>query len=126
MRQNLQILIVDDDPGMGRTLGDIFRAKGYEAEVAYSGREAVAEVGKRRFDRILSDIKMPEMGGVELYRLVKETQPELSVVFMTAYSTDRLVQEVLQAGAIATLTKALDIDLLPSLFSHLRKEGTRR
>lgn len=90
MSQNLQILVVDYDPGMARTLRDIFRAKGYEAEVAYSGREAVAEVGKGRLDCILSDIKMPEMDGVELYRLVKETQPELSVVFMTAHSTDRL------------------------------------
>ena len=126
MSQNLQILIVDNDWAVARTLRDIFRAKGYEAEVAYSGREAVAEVGKRRFDCILSDIKMPEMGGVELYRLVKETQPELSVVFMTVYSSDRLVQEGLQAGAIATLIKPLDIDLLLSLFSHLRKEGTRR
>jgi CheY-like chemotaxis protein len=82
--QNLQILIVDDDPGMARTIRDIFRGKGYEAEVAYSWRETVAEVGKRRFDCILSEIEMPAMGGVELHRLVKETQPKLSVVFMTA------------------------------------------
>ena len=126
MSQNLQILIVDDDPGMARTLRDIFRAKGYEAEVAHSGPEALDKVRESGFDCVLTDIKMPGMDGVELYRLVKETQPELSVVFMTAYSTDRLVQEGLQAGAVATLTKPLDIDLLLSLFSHLRKEGTRR
>ena len=52
--------------------------------MAYSWRETVAEVGKRRFDCILSEIEMPAMGGVELHRLVKETQPKLSVVFMTA------------------------------------------
>ena len=90
MSQNLQILIVDDDPGMAGTLRDILRSKGYEAEVAHSGPETVAEVGKRRFDCILSEIKMPEMGGVEPYRLEKERQPELSMVFMTAHSTDRL------------------------------------
>jgi len=74
------------------------------------------------FDCVLTDIKMPEVNGVELYRAIKALRPDLPLVFMTAYSTDRFVKEGLEEGAIATLTKPLDINLLLSFFSSLRKE----
>jgi len=124
--QNLQILVVDYDPGMARTLRDIFRVKGYEAEVAHSGPEALDRVRESGFDCVLTDIKTPGMDGARLFRSIREMQPQLPVVFMTAYSTGKVVQEALEEGAVGTLVKPLDIDLLLSLFSHLRKEGSRR
>jgi two-component system response regulator HydG len=120
MSEKLRILIVDDDRRMAKTLLDIFKVEGYEAEAAYSGAEALDMVKKDHFHCVLSDIKMPQMNGVDLYRAVKAIQPELPVVFMTAYS--ELVKEGLEEGAIATLTKPLDINLLLSFFSSLRKE----
>jgi DNA-binding NtrC family response regulator len=122
MRENLHTLIVDDDPRMAKTLLDILRVKGYEAELAHSGPEALEKVNKGRFDCVLTDIKMPQMNGVELYKAIKAEQPDLPVVLMTAYSTDKLVMEGLEEGAIASLTKPLDIDLLLSFLSILRKE----
>jgi len=65
---------------------------------------------------------MPEMNGVELYRAIKARQPDLTVVLMTAYSTDRLVNEGLEEGAVAVLTKPLDINTLLSFFSSLGQE----
>jgi len=120
MTNKLHILIVDDDRRMAKTLLDIFMVQGYKAEAAYSGSEALDKVRKGHFDCVLTDIKMPQMNGVELYRAIKNIQPELPVVFMTAYS--ELVKEWLEEGAIATLTKPLDINLLLSFFSSLRKE----
>ncbi len=122
MTNKLHILVVDDDHRMANTLLDIFKVKGCEAEAAYSGAEALEKVKKDHFDCVLTDIKMPEVNGVELYRAIKALHPHLPVVFMTAYSTDRLVKEGLEEGAIATLTKPLDINLLLSFFSSLRKE----
>jgi len=122
MSEKLHILIVDDDRRMAKTLCDILKVKGYEAEAAYSGSEALDKVEKGYFDCILADIKMPEMNGVDLYRAIKAIQPELPVVFMTAYSADALVKEGLEEGGIATLTKPLDINLLLSFLSGLRKE----
>lgn len=122
MSEKLRILIVDDDRRMAKTLLDILQVKGYEAEAAHSGSEALDKVDKGRFDCLITDIKMPQMNGVELYRAIKAMQPDLPVVLMTAYSTDTLVQEGLEEGAIATLTKPLDINLLLSFFSTLRKE----
>lgn len=122
MSEKLRILIVDDDRRMAKTLVDIFKVKGYEAEAAHSGPEALDKIDKGYFDCILTDIKMPQMNGVELYRAIKAMQPDLPVVLMTAYATDNLVQEGLEEGAIATLTKPLDINLLLGFFSTLRKE----
>lgn len=120
MSENLHILIVDDDRSMANTLRDIFKVKGYEAEVAYSGPEALDKMKEGHFNCVLTDIKMPQMNGVDLYRAIKAAQPELPVVLITGYSD--LVKEGLEAGAIATLTKPLDINLLLTFFSSLRKE----
>jgi len=106
------------------------KVEGYEAEAVHSGPEALTKITEvpfdsaqdRSYDCVLSDIKMPGVDGVELYKAIKARRPDLPVVLMTAYSTDRLVKEGLEAGAIAALTKPLDIGLLLTFFSFLRKE----
>ncbi len=122
MSDKLRILIVDDDQRMAKTLKDIFTVKGYEAESVHSSSEAIDKVAEAQFDCVLTDIKMPEMNGVELYKAIKGAQPDIPVVLMTAYSADKLVKEGLEEGAIASLTKPLDIEALLSFFSMLRKE----
>ena len=122
MSERLRILVVDDDRRMAKTLVNIFQVKGYQAEAAHSGPEALEKVAEDSFDCVLTDIKMPEMSGVELYRAIKAVRPDLPVVLMTAYSTDKLVNEGLEEGAVAVLTKPLDINLLLSFFSSLRQE----
>lgn len=122
MNKNLRILIVDDDRRMAKTLMDIFKIKGYESEAVYSGAEALEKIKQDRFDCVLTDIKMPGMNGVELHRAIKAVEPDLPVVLMTAYSTDELVEESLQEGAIAVLPKPLDINLLLSFFGAVRRE----
>ena len=122
MNPNLNILVVDDDHSSAKTLSAIFQATGYRAEVAQSGAEALDKVENAPFDCVLSDIRMPGIHGIELYRTIKARQPGLPVVLMTAYASHRLVQEGLQEGAIAALTKPLDIGLLLRFFAYLRGE----
>lgn len=122
MEDKLCILVVDDDSSMAKTLVDIFRAKGHEAEAAHSGSKALEKVTEGHFDCVLSDVKMPGINGVELYRAIKARQPNLLVVLMTAYSSDKLVEEGLEEGVIAALTKPLDINSLLSFFSALSRE----
>lgn len=122
MSEALHILVVDDDLMMARTLVDILRVKGYRAEAAHSGAEALERVEQGPFDCVLSDVKMPKVNGVELYRAIKARRPDLAVVLMTAYSADKLVQEGLEEGIVACLTKPLDINLLLGFFSYLCRE----
>ena len=122
MSESLRILIVDDDRRMAKTLGDILSVKGFQAELAYSGEEASELMQSKTFDCVLTDIKMPGLNGVELHRLIKRDHPETPVVFMTAYASDALVSEGLEEGAIAVLTKPLDINVLLGFISSLRKD----
>ena len=124
MSETLRVLVVDDDRRIAKTIVDILKVKGYESEEAHSAAEALNMVKENSFDCVLTDIKMPRMNGVELHQAIKEARPELPVVFMTAYSTDALVKQGLEQGALATLTKPLDVNLLLSFLSALRKEHT--
>ncbi len=122
MNHKLRILVVDDDHNMAKTLTDVLRVKGHEAQVAHSGAQALEKAAQGELDCVLSDVKMPGMDGVELHRALKARQPDLPVVLMTAYSSDSLVNQGLEQGAIAALTKPLDLGLLLAFFSFLRQE----
>lgn len=122
MSASVRVLVVDDDPGMSLTLADILRAKGYAVEIAASSADALARVGETSFDCVLSDIRMPEMDGVELYREIRQIRPEMQVVLMTAYTTDSRVREGLDEGVLAVLDKPLDIDKVLGFLSALQRQ----
>ena len=122
MTEKLRVLIVDDDQMLAKTLKDIIKAKGYDAECANSASKSLEILKETAFDCVITDVKMPEMDGVELYRAIKRVQPDIPVVLMTAYSADDRINEGLSEGALACLTKPLDIESLLRFFSLLHKD----
>lgn len=124
MSNKLNILVVDDDRRMAKTIVDILIVKGYAADFAYSGSEALEAIENRNYDCILTDIKMPSMNGIEFYQEVKELYPETPVLLMTAYTTNELVKQGIEEGAVGVVNKPLDISQLLFFFSALRKERT--
>ena len=119
MGDKTSILIVDDDAGMCETLSDIMDDIDYRTVVALDGYEALEKVGEAAFDVILMDIKMPGMNGVETLKEIKKLRPEATVVMMTAYAVEDLVEEALHEGACGVLYKPLDVNSMISLI-----EGT--
>ena len=124
MSQKLRILVVDDDRRMTRTLTDILNVSGYDAAEAFSGPDALEKVRTLGFDCVLSDIKMPEMDGVELHRRLREVQPGLPVVLMTAYAADDLIRRGMDEGVAGVFDKPLDINQLLGFFTSLSKHRT--
>ena len=122
MHEEMRILIVDDNQMMAKTLQDILKVKGFQAQAAYSGPEALTKLGSELYDCVLSDIKMPEINGLDLYRAIKIQQPDLPVVFMTAYAANKLIDEGLAEGVIGVLTKPLDIQKLLDFLAYLNQE----
>ena len=118
----LHILVVDDDRRMVKTICDILRTKGHRCAQAYSAEQAREKVKGQRYDCMLADIKMPGMNGVELCKSIKVMNPGLPVVLMTAYTSDVLIKEGIEEGAVAVLNKPLDVSLLLDYFSTLRRE----
>jgi CheY-like chemotaxis protein len=114
MSKSLSILVVDDGPAMARTLIDILNIKGYSTHMALSGTAALEILRDNSVDIMLTDFKMPDMNGVELYRATRKTYSNLITFLITAYAADDIIQQGMREG-ITLLTKPLDIDLLLSL-----------
>jgi signal transduction histidine kinase len=104
------VLIVDDDAGMRRTTAMILGRRGYAVTTAVDGLQAIELARKQPFDLVLTDLRMPNLDGVETYRRMKEIQPRAAVMMMTAYGIDDLVQQAMGEGAYCILTKPLDIE----------------
>jgi len=124
MSKNLNVLIVDDDKRMTRTLADILRHAEYLVMEAASAMEALEKVKAHPFDCVLTDIRMPEMDGVELHRELRKIQPGLPVVLMTAYAADAVTSQGLNDGVVGILDKPLDINNLLGFLASMTKNRT--
>ena len=122
MSESTSILIVDDNPSMADTLADILGVKGFEVHSAYSGAEALEILREHPVDILLTDVRMPDMNGVELYRATRQTHPHLITVLMTAYAADDIIQQGMAEGIKTVLTKPLEVNFLIHLFSAYKKE----
>lgn len=112
MNKEVRILVVDDDPTITDTLADIFNLESFIVQTANSGLDALELFKQGHFNVMLTDIRMPDMDGVELFRAVQKIQPSFPVILMTAYATANKIKEAMKEGAIVTLIKPLDIDKL--------------
>jgi DNA-binding NtrC family response regulator len=101
----LRILIVDDESAIREGLEEALREAGYDTRSAPDGRAASEMALADSFDLCLSDIRMPEMGGVDLLRRLGETSPETSVLLMTAYAELQTALDALRYGAVDYLLK---------------------
>ncbi len=110
MATKVNILVVDDNVNLCKTMSLILKHKSYAVATANEGREAIERVQQNPFDMIFLDIKMPHMNGVESYRRIKAIRPDAVVMMMTAYAVEDLVQQALEEGAYGIVNKPLDID----------------
>ena len=106
-----RILIVDDEPMICSILARRLAREGYECVTANNGKEALHHFYKDIFSLIISDIKMPEMDGIELLRKVKAMNPNMVVILITAYPEIDVAVEAMRLGAYDFITKPITLDL---------------
>src|SRR4028119_1394752 len=107
-----QILIVDDEQGMRQLLSLVFGRAGHQVRAAENGRRAVEMLRERGADLIVSDVRMPDMGGIELLSAARELSPDTAVVMMTAFATVETAREAFKLGADDFIQKPFDVDEL--------------
>lgn len=117
----VSVLIVDDNVAMTRSLADILEVKGFVVHAANTGADALQILRDNPVDILLTDVKMPDMNGVSLYRQTRTAHPALTTILMTAYAADELIQQGLSEGIKAVLTKPLDVDFLLQLFLAIKR-----
>ncbi|HZA49318.1 MAG TPA: response regulator [Myxococcaceae bacterium] len=116
-------LIVDDNRAFAENLAEILRDEGHEAFVAISGAEALRLVAGRQFDALITDMKMPVMGGAQLVHEIRRVDPGLAAIVITAYTGQDDLTGAKHEGILAVLPKPVPIPHLMSLLRVARRDG---
>ena len=106
------LLIVDDELGMRQFLTHLFQREGHTVRAAENGREALELMRAAPADLVVSDVRMPDMNGIELLRSARELFPAVEVVLMTAFANVDTAREAFLLGAYDFVQKPFDNDLL--------------
>ncbi|RPJ48583.1 MAG: hybrid sensor histidine kinase/response regulator [Candidatus Latescibacterota bacterium] len=115
------ILIVDDEEIVLRSCRRVLKDSGYEIETAASGEEAEEKLRERRRDIVVTDLKMPGMGGIELLKRIKERTPEQVVIVFTGYANVATARESLKLGAFDYVPKPFTPDELRDVLANAAK-----
>jgi two-component system, NtrC family, response regulator PilR len=107
-----KILIVDDEQSYRQLLTLVFEEGGNTVRTAMNGRQALATLDEEPADVIVSDVKMPDMDGIEMLRAVRETLPDIGVVLMTAFASVETAREAFKLGADDFIQKPFDVEEL--------------
>lgn len=118
------ILIVDDEASVRRILSKVFANEGYEVLSAAGGREAIGMAQERAVDVALVDLKMPDMGGIETIRRIKDINMGVSFIVITAFGEMDSVKSATELGVFDYITKPFDLDYVKNLVKHIT-EGVK-
>ncbi|WP_163336791.1 sigma-54 dependent transcriptional regulator [Desulfopila sp. IMCC35008] len=108
MKEQQKLLIVDDDPNILEVLDARFSAAGFTVLKADDAESALTFLKSDDVDLVISDIKMPNMSGIQLFTKIQTTAPGLPVIFLTAYGSIKEAVSAVQSGAVDYLTKPFD------------------
>ncbi len=106
------ILIVDDEQSYRKLLTLVFETDGHSVRTAMNGRQALELITASPADVIISDVRMPDMDGIELLRAVRETSPDVGLVLMTAFASVDTAREAFKLGADDFVEKPFDVEEL--------------
>src|SRR6185503_197516 len=107
-----RILIVDDEPSMREMLRIVLRRDGYDVTVAANGTQAIDILKRERVDLLLSDIRMPDVSGVDVLRAAKDVNKDIVAFMMTAFASTDSAVEAMRLGAVDYFTKPFNMDEL--------------
>jgi two-component system, NtrC family, response regulator PilR len=107
-----RILVVDDEPSMREMLRIVLKRDGYDIVIAQNGTDGMERLRTEPFDLLLSDIRMPDVSGVEVLRAAKQINPDILAFMMTAFASTDTAVEAMRLGALDYFTKPFSMDEL--------------
>ena len=113
----MRLLIVDDEASAREGLVTLLQSEDRQVDAAGDGVAAMELLGKHTYDAMITDIRMPRMGGMELLRKSRESHPDVEVIVVTAYGEINMAVEAMSLGAFWYLTKPVDFDELEALLA---------
>jgi two-component system response regulator HydG len=123
----IQVLVIDNDLAHAEAMADSLRSVGFACTVAGSGEEGAEQLGRATYEIIITDLKMPIVGGLEVLAKCKEVQPDAEVILVTGHGTVESAVEAMQRGAFNYLLKPLDLKQLRAVVENAaRSQYLRR
>jgi DNA-binding NtrC family response regulator len=127
LNNETRILIVDDDDTIRTTMKAILEDEGYDVDLAASGKEGIEKSKETTYNIALLDIRLPDMEGVELLKLMKPTVPRTRKIMVTGYPSTQNAIYALNKNADAYLIKPVDIEkLLSTIKEQLKLQEEER
>ncbi len=116
------ILVVDDDRSVSSIFEFILQSAGYKVVSAFSGKECLDIVATHpNIDLVFMDIRMPVMSGIETFRTLLETRPDLLVIIMTGYAVNDTLKEAFDLGAYGVIYKPFDVEEVLDMIRRIFK-----
>jgi len=127
MGDRAEILVIDDDPRLCATLGDVLQHRGHRVRTAGRGREALEYLVQRPADLAIVDFRLPDVSGVDLLESIKATSPETAVILISGQASLSSALQAINREASSYLVKPLDIEqLVGTVDRALAKQGAMR
>ncbi len=123
-KSDFSILFVDDEKVILSIVKQYLSGHGYRVTVSDNGAKALELISEKVFDIIFTDLKMPDVGGLDLLRSVKETSPETEVIILTGYGTVDSAVEALKLGSYDYLQKPIEFERLKVLIDRIIEKQT--
>ena len=120
------LLVVDDDRQVLEVIGRFAAGEGFEVLACHGGAEALTRIRERRVDLALVDLRMPDVGGLDVISRVREIDPHCHIILVSGHATIDTAVEAVKRGAIDCLSKPLDFSRLRQAFAAAREEAERR
>ncbi|WP_425397799.1 sigma-54-dependent transcriptional regulator [Aeoliella sp.] len=123
----INVLVIDDDPAHAETIADSLTSQGYACTIATTGQEGAELMERRSFEIVVTDLKMPKVGGLEILAKAKDDLPDAEVIMVTGHGTVESAVEAMREGASHFLLKPLDLGQLRSVVDNAaRAQHLRR
>jgi two-component system, NtrC family, response regulator HydG len=120
------VMVIDDEAGILDVVERFAQRAGYDTITCSNGRDAIAQLQARRADLVMVDLRMPDIGGLDVLRAIREIDPGCQAVLMTGYASVDTAVEAIKLGASDYLSKPLDFARLEQLLASVREEVERR
>ena len=123
MSKKIKVLIIDDDGGSCQMLADILSEKGYSTEYSHSGEDALAKVTQNTFNIVIIDVNLPDTDGIELFKNIKQVDPEIEGIIVTGYASIESAVAAVRYGTINYVMKPLVVeDVLTTVSDAINRQ----
>ena len=127
-----KVMVVDDEIYFATNIAQLLRAndEGMEVLAVYSAGEALQELDNAFYDIIVTDVRMPKMSGIEFIEAIKKKRPGTSIIVMTAYGAQDVMENAFKTGTLLYIEKPFRIEKLEALIAVVnqvhRKKSTKK